>query len=65
MTPINVGDKVWYKTVLCGIIKAVVIKKEVAYSGYCSYTLRVTSRKNSAFDQGYVLQSSRAFIWKR
>lgn len=65
MTPINVGDKVWYKTVLCGTIKAIVIKKEVSYSGYCSYTLRVTSRKNSAFYQGYEFESGRMFIWKR
>lgn len=68
MNTINVGDKVFYKTIQCGIIKAIVVSKRVE-RGYNfdiqRYTIKVTSRNNRIFYHGYTFEIGNTWVWKR
>lgn len=68
MDTINVGDKVFYKTIGCGIIKAVVISKRVEHTSvvdFQRYTIKVTSRTNRIFYHGYTFETGKTWIWRR
>lgn len=64
MDTINVGDKVFYKTLGCGIIKAVVVGKRIE-NDFQRYTIKVTTRTNRIFYQGYTFEVNNLHIWKR
>lgn len=64
----NDGDKIWYKTVNSGWIKAKVLSTRKEYIGCNIFEvaiIRVTSRKNKIFPCGYVFSSSVTHMVKR
>lgn len=61
----ELGDKVWYRTVLAGTIKGKIIARVKGVYGYWSYTVKVTSRNNPAFYRGYTFIASDLHMWKR
>ena len=68
MDTINVGDKVFYSTIQCGIIKAVVISKRIEHTAvldFQRYTIKVTSHNNRIFFHGYTFEVGDTWIWKR
>lgn len=68
MDEINVGDKVFYKTVLGEIIKAVVVSSHVEKTylrDFQRYTIRVTSRNSRMFYYGYIFEASATWVWRR
>lgn len=68
MDTINVGDKVFYKTIQCGIIKAVVVSKRIEHTDvvdFQRYTIKVTSRNNRIFYRGYTFEIGNTWVWKR
>jgi hypothetical protein len=68
MEAINVGDKVLFKTLQCGIIKAVVVSKRVEHTDHVDfqrYTIKVTSRNNRIFCNGYTFEVGNLHIWSR
>jgi hypothetical protein len=68
MDTIKTGDKVFYKTIGCGIIKAVVISERIERTGVVDiqrYTIKVTSRTNRIFYHGYTFEVGNTWIWRR
>jgi hypothetical protein len=68
MEAINVGDKVFYKTLHLGILKAIVIDKRIEDAVVCKfqrYTIRITSRNCATFPCGYTFEIGDLHVWKR
>jgi hypothetical protein len=68
MDTIEVGDKVFYSTVSAGIVKAIVISSRIEHTpvvDFQRYTIKVTSRNNRIFYNGYTFETSKTWIWKR
>jgi len=61
----ELGDKVWYRTVQAGTVKARVIARAKNVYGSWNYIIKVTTRKNPIFKSGYFFLASKLHMWKR
>jgi hypothetical protein len=61
----ELGDKVWYRTVLAGTVKAKVVARTKNVYGGWNYVIKVTTRKNFAFYCGYTFIASDLHMWRR
>jgi len=64
------GQKIWYRDVLGGMHKAVVIstRKTTWYGGIGGLkyaTIKITSRGDRAFYRGYIFEGSQTFMSER
>jgi hypothetical protein len=68
MDTIEIGDKIFYKTLGCGIIKGIIISKRIKHTDvidFQCYTIKVTSRNNRIFYHGYTFEVNDLHVWKR